>query len=246
MLKIKNLFSRYPDSKNYILEDVNFELKPFEIAAIIGPSGVGKTTLFKAIVQNLINSKDSQVILNNVDLTKLKSKELKKQLKNIGFLSQSPNLVLDDFVYVNIKRSIDDYHNWFFKIFGIITLKQKKQIFDTLEYLGILDKAFWKASDLSGGQQQRVEIAKILIKKPKLILADEPTSALDVETSKNILKLIKDLSKNFQGCIILNVHDLSIAQNYADKIFGIKNNKIVQLETINKKLSQEQIDFIYK
>ncbi|MCE6115146.1 ATP-binding cassette domain-containing protein [Mycoplasmopsis agalactiae] len=279
VIELKGIYAKYNKKSDYILEDLNLDVESGEFIAIIGPSGVGKSTLFKVIVNALEISKGSvrlfgqnvyKTVKKDSNLTENKSEEAhisledwdtsrwalaydnnkqkladklakrqscknkkisyKKQKKSImsriGFLTQKPNLINTENVYNNITRSISQYKNWFYKLFSIITIEQKINIFTKLDELGILDKAFYKVSDLSGGQQQRVEIAKLLVKNVDLILADEPTSNLDRLTSLEVLSLLRKIA-NQGKTIIVNIHDLSLVKENFDRVIAIKNKTIV-------------------
>ncbi len=195
------------------------------MVAVIGPSGAGKSTLFKALV-NAINVKNGQITLFNSNTSNWKRKDWAKNIKKIGFLTQKPNLINTENVYDNVKRAYIDYDNFFFKMLGILSKKQKFLIAHTLDELGILDKIFYRVSDLSGGQQQRVEIAKLLVRNVDLILADEPTSNLDNQTSIEVLNILQQL-KHKGKTILVNIHDLSLIKENFDRVIAINNQQII-------------------
>lgn len=190
IIDLKNITVCYNNNKEPVLDNINLEINKNEFIAIIGPSGVGKSTLFKVIINSLKPIKGKAKVLNQ-DLLKLSKKQKNQMLSKIGFLTQKPNLINTENVYNNITRSISQYKNIFYRIFNILSKEQKINIFTKLDELKILDKAFYKVSELSGGQQQRVEIAKLLVKNVELILADEPTSNLDHQTSLEVITLLK-------------------------------------------------------
>ncbi|AEM68772.1 ATP-binding cassette domain-containing protein [Mycoplasma putrefaciens] len=227
---LRNVAIAYGKKSEIILKNINLEVAKNEFVAIIGPSGVGKSTLFKVFV-NAINPITGQVEVLNNDFNNLSTKQKIKMLSKIGFLTQKTNLINTDNVYNNIVRSITNYKNVFYKFFGILTKQQKLNIFEKLDDLKILDKAFYKVSELSGGQQQRVEIAKLLIKDVELILADEPTASLDHQTSLEVIEILKEISK--QKTVIVNIHDLDLAKKYFDRVIAINNKTIA----FNKKTS---------
>ncbi|WP_027334048.1 phosphonate ABC transporter ATP-binding protein [Mycoplasma elephantis] len=226
VLEIKNLSFKYKEKDNLILENINCIFKSGEMVAIIGPSGVGKSTLFKLIVRNKKPTLGS-ILFNNKNIDLLTKKEWKNIIKKIGFLIQEPCLIEEENVYLNIKRSINDYKNKIFKLINYLTREQRIKIFSILDDLNILDKSFYKVSDLSGGQKQRVEIAKLLVKNVKLILADEPTSNLDNATSRDVLSILKKLTKEKNILCLVNTHDLNLALEFFDRIIVLNNKNIV-------------------
>ncbi|WFQ92403.1 phosphonate ABC transporter ATP-binding protein [Mycoplasma feriruminatoris] len=243
VIDLKEISIQYNNKSDIVLENINLDVFQGELVAIIGPSGVGKSTLFKVIVNSLKPVK-GQVKVFDQDILKFNKKQKRNFISKIGFLTQTPNLIYTDNVYNNIIRSTSKYKNKFYKFFSLLTRKQKITIFEKLDELNILDKAFFKVSELSGGQQQRVEIAKLLIKDVELILADEPTSNLDKKTSIEVLKLLRNISKQ-NKTILVNIHDLSLVKRYFDRVIAINNKKIV-FDKPTKDIKQWQLDRIIK
>ncbi|QBF34910.1 ATP-binding cassette domain-containing protein [Mycoplasmopsis phocirhinis] len=224
VIKITNLNFAYNKNPDLVLQDININIEKGSMVAIIGPSGVGKSTLFKLIVR-AIKPKNGTIEIFNKDINKLNKKDWKKTINKVGFLTQKANLINTENVFENIKRTNTNYPNFIQKFFGILTHKEKIKIFETLDELGILNKAFYRVSELSGGQQQRVEIAKLLIQNVDLILADEPTSNLDNQTSREVLELLKKLSQDGKT-ILVNIHDLSFIKSHFTHVIAIKNKRV--------------------
>ncbi|MDP4040854.1 phosphonate ABC transporter ATP-binding protein [Mycoplasma mycoides] len=243
VIELKEISVQYSNKSDLVLKDINLDIFQGELVAIIGPSGVGKSTLFKIIINSLRPVK-GQVKVFDKDILKFNKKQKRLFISKIGFLTQTPNLIYTDNVYNNIIRSTSKYKNNFYKFFSILTRKQKIAIFEKLDELNILDKAFFKVSELSGGQQQRVEIVKLLIKDVELILADEPTSNLDKKTSIEVLKILKNISKQ-NKTILVNIHDLSLVKRYFDRVIAINNKQIV-FDKKTKDIKQWQLDRIIK
>ncbi|EXU60632.1 phosphonate ABC transporter ATP-binding protein [Mycoplasma mycoides] len=243
VIELKEISVQYNNKSDLVLKDINLDIFQGELVAIIGPSGVGKSTLFKIIINSLRPVK-GQVKVFDKDILKFNKKQKRLFISKIGFLTQTPNLIYTDNVYNNIIRSTSKYKNNFYKFFSILTRKQKIAIFEKLDELNILDKAFFKVSELSGGQQQRVEIAKLLIKDVELILADEPTSNLDKKTSIEVLEVLKNISKQ-NKTILVNIHDLSLVKRYFDRVIAINNKQIV-FDKKTKDIKQWQLDRIIK
>ncbi|QJR44386.1 ATP-binding cassette domain-containing protein [Mycoplasma miroungirhinis] len=232
-LKFQEVDIKYKTIDNPVLSNINFEIKEGEMVAFIGQSGVGKSTIFKSIVRSL-KPANGQVLLNNENIYLQNKRKWKQTIQKIGFLTQQPNLIFSDNVYNNIVRSISQYKNKLYTIFSVLTRNQKRNIFEQLANLNILDKAFYRVSELSGGQQQRVEIAKLLTKKVELILADEPTSSLDFQTSLEVLDILKQLNKKYKLTIIVIIHDLNLVKKYFSRVIGFKNSTI----TLDKKTKE--------
>ncbi|AJM71868.1 phosphonate ABC transporter ATP-binding protein [Mycoplasma yeatsii] len=242
IIDLKNITVCYNNKKEPVLDNINLEINKKEFIAIIGPSGVGKSTLFKVIINSLKPIKGTAEVLNQ-DLLKLSKKQKNQMLSKIGFLTQKPNLINTENVYNNITRSISQYKNVFYRIFNILSKEQKINIFTKLDELKILDKAFYKVSELSGGQQQRVEIAKLLVKNVELILADEPTSNLDHQTSLEVITLLKQIAK--EKTVLVNIHDLSLVKNNFDRVIAI-NNKTIVLDKKTEEIEEWELKEIIK
>ncbi|MDC8927065.1 ATP-binding cassette domain-containing protein [Metamycoplasma hyosynoviae] len=243
-IKLQNLTASYRNNKKVnIINNVSFSISSGQKIAIIGKSGAGKTSIFNAIINQLFVSEGS-VYIDDKKINELSHKEMKKFLKSIGFLSQETFLLDFENVYESILRTYTKYKNFFYDFFYILTKSQKQEIYETLESLGLFDKAFTRIDQLSGGQKQRVEIAKLLLKDIKLILADEPTTSLDIKTSNDVLSLIKELSQNKNITVIANIHDIELAKKYFDKIIGLKKGEVLFYK-VPSDITSEDIEKLY-
>ncbi|WP_025755237.1 ATP-binding cassette domain-containing protein [Mycoplasmopsis cricetuli] len=221
--------------KNLIFDNLNLQIPKEKMIAIIGKSGSGKTTLLTSIIDNEKVS-NGKIFFNK----EIISDKLKKNLnKDIAFLSQNTNLIESDSVYNSIVRSNIKYKNFWYKMFSILTNEQEKLIFFYLKKLNILNKIFTRTDELSGGEKQRVEIAKILMKKSKIILADEPTSSLDYSSSKEVIKLLKWLNNEYNLSILVIMHDLQLAFKNFDYFLVVKDKTVKLIE--NKNLTFDQV-----
>ncbi|MBN4089320.1 ATP-binding cassette domain-containing protein [Mycoplasma enhydrae] len=243
-IEFKDYSATYKKDSKLILDNVSLTIEPGQMIAIIGKSGAGKTTIFNAILKQL-ETKNGSLLINDTNIDDYTKKEWKNQLLNTGYLSQEPNLIDYLNVYENILHFYPKYKNAFLSFFKLLSKKQKEEIFLVLDKLNLLNKAYTKISELSGGQKQRVEIAKLLLKNVKLILADEPTSNLDIKTSKDIMSLLKEINKDFKTTVLVNIHDLNIIQKFFDTYIFIKEGKILKIGN-PKSLSQKQIEKLYE
>lgn len=225
MLKISNWSIKNYGQQSLILEKIDLTFKQNELTAIIGSSGVGKTTLLNSLAFNtLIDS--GNLYFDDKQVNYKKRSELKKYRKNIGIISQKITLINDLSVYDNLRYVMSERNNAFYNFFNIITKKQKEEIFQILSNLGVIEKLFYKIKDLSGGEAQRVEIAKLFIKKPKIILADEPTSNLDQNNSFNIIQMLNELMKDQNSVALINIHDVSQLKTNIDRVIALKDKKV--------------------
>lgn len=216
-LKLENVGKVYGtgDNRYQALKDIDLEVKKGEFVAIMGQSGSGKTSLLN-IIGGLDNPSSGRVIVNGADLSqKNKSALSRYRRRDVGIIFQQYNLIRVFNARENIELQIKLDHK---KV-------NKKEIDYLVEKLGLWDKQNKFPDELSGGQQQRVAIGRAIASKPMLLLADEPTGNLDSQTGEEILKLIKNISKDSKQTIIMITHNEEVAK-YADRIVKIKDGKI--------------------
>lgn len=168
-----------------------------------------------------------KLVVNGKDISIAKGKELRSIRKNIGMIFQSFNLVKRSSVYKNVLSGRVGYHSTFECIFGLYSKEEKMLALQSLDKLGILDKAFVRADQLSGGQMQRVALARALTQQPSLILADEPVASLDPITTLSVMDDFKRINQEEKITIVANMHHVDLALKYATRIIGIRAGEIV-------------------
>ncbi len=198
IFQAKNIKKTYGDLT--VLENLSFEVDKNEIAAILGPSGIGKSTLLKCIVQ--LESIDSgSFILNGETLTE-------KNRTQVGLVFQSSSLFQHKNVLENLLMA-PRYH----KLYDDKELLSMADSY--LQDFGLLDKKFAYPSELSGGQKQRIAIIRALLLKPLLLCFDEPTSSLDQENKMLLLDILQKIKKDH--AILIVSHDEDFIEKIADK-----------------------------
>jgi phosphonate transport system ATP-binding protein len=178
------------------------------------------------------------------DLTTLNGKNLRLERRNIGMIFQSFNLVNRSNAYTNVLSGRVGYHNFFEILFNIYTKEEKVLALQSLEKLGILDKAFIRCDQLSGGQMQRVALARALTQEPAIILADEPVASLDPVTTISVMNDFRRINQNEKITIVANMHHVDLALKYATRIIGIKEGHIV-FDGLPKDINDEILLKIY-
>ena len=219
MLELKNIKKSYKtgDFVQHALKGVDIKFRTNEFVAILGPSGSGKTTLLN-IIGGLDRYDSGDLIINNKSTKKFKDSNWDSYRNNcVGFIFQSYNLISHISVLENVEMSIT--------LSGYSKKRRKKMSIDALEQVGLKDHIHKKPNQLSGGQMQRVAIARALVNNPDIILADEPTGALDTKTSKQIMDLIQEVSKD--KLVIMVTHNPELAKNYATRIIEFKDGEIL-------------------
>ena len=225
------------------LDDVNLTIGDGEFVAIIGRSGAGKSTLLRA-VNRMHEISDGKLTVNGTDVSGLRGKSLRRFRRGIGMVFQSFNLVTRTTVIRNVLSAcVPDMPFWRV-LLGTFRREDKITALESLEKVGILDKAYIRADQLSGGQQQRVALARTLAQNPKIILADEPVAALDPVTAKQVMQDFVRINREMGISILLNIHHIELAMEYADRIIGIRAGKIVY-DGPAKDVDQTVLDAIY-
>ena len=244
MIKFENVSKTYPNGVKG-LQNINLEIEQGEFVSIIGLSGAGKSTLIRTI-NRMLDISEGKLTVDGIDVSSLKGKSLRKFRRNkVGMIFQSFNLVTRTSVIKNVLTSIVPDIPFFRSLFGIYTKNEKLHALEALDKVGIVDKAFIRADQLSGGQQQRVALARTLAQNPEIILADEPVAALDPVTAKRVMEDFKRINKEMDISILLNIHHVELALEYADRILGIRDGEIVY-DGPSSEVTPEVLDLIYK
>ena len=244
MIKFENVSKTYPNGVKG-LKIINLEIEQGEFVSIIGLSGAGKSTLIRTI-NRMLDISEGKLTVDGIDVSKLKGKSLRKFRRNkVGMIFQSFNLVTRTTVIKNVLTSFVPDIPFFRSLFGIYTKQEKLHALEALDKVGIVDKAFIRADQLSGGQQQRVALARTLAQNPEIILADEPVAALDPVTAKRVMEDFKRINKDMNISILLNIHHVELALEYADRILGIRDGEIVY-DGPSSEVTPEVLDLIYK
>ena len=225
MIQFINVKKTYPGNVQ-ALKGVNLTIEQGEFVAIIGLSGAGKSTLLRSIDQ-MHTITEGQIIVNGLDVSKLKGKALRSFRRKIGMVFQSFNLVKRTSVIKNVLAArVADLPLWK-SLLGLYSKEDKIRALEALDQVGILDKAYFRADKLSGGQQQRVALARCLAQNPEIILADEPVASLDPSTSQTVMKDFVKINQMLNITVIANMHHVDIATKYAKRIIGIKAGEVV-------------------
>lgn len=218
-MKLINVNKSYNTSygKLQILKNISVSFEKGKFYAIMGRSGSGKSTLVN-ILGLLDDFDDGDYYLNDINVKQLNDKAKSKiRGLNIGFVFQS--------FYLN--KNLTAYENIILPTYindKMDDTERKSRALNIMKKLEIIDRREHKPSSLSGGEQQRVAIARALINNPDIIIADEPTGSLDSSNELEVLKILKEISK--QGKIVIVVSHNPIIKNYADILYKINDGKI--------------------
>ena len=208
------------------LDDVNLTIQDGEFVAIIGRSGAGKSTLLRA-VNRMHRITSGTLTVNGTDVSTLSGKALRQFRRGIGMVFQSFNLVTRTTVIKNVLSAcVPDMPFWRV-LLGAFRREDKLKALESLDKVGILDKAYMRADQLSGGQQQRVALARTLNQDPSIILADEPVAALDPVMAHQVMGDFKRINQEMGITILINIHHVDLALDYASRVVGIRAGEIV-------------------
>ena len=225
------------------LDDVSLTIQDGEFVAIIGRSGAGKSTLLRS-VNRMHQITSGTLTVNGTDVSTLSGKSLRRFRRGIGMVFQSFNLVTRTTVIKNVLSAcVPDMPFWRV-LLGVFRKEDKIKSLESLDKVGILDKAYMRADQLSGGQHQRVALARTLTQDPRIILADEPVAALDPVTAKQVMQDFVRINQEMGISILLNIHHVELALEYANRIIGIRAGKIVY-DGPSANVNQTVLDAIY-
>ncbi len=242
MIKFENVDKVY-EGGVHALDKVNLEIEQGEFIAIIGLSGAGKSTLIRTI-NKMHEITGGTLTVNDLNVSELSGKNLRKFRRKIGMIFQSFNLIPRATVIKNVLNSRVPEMGFFRTVFGLFSKKDKIKALEALDKLGILDKAYVRADKLSGGQMQRVALARTLAQDPEIILADEPVASLDPVVAAQVMNDFKTINQDYNITVIINIHHVDLALKYADRIIGIKAGQIVY-DGESSKVTEEILEEIY-
>lgn len=241
-LVVKNLTKCYKQG-TYAVNDISFEVKQGEFVAIIGASGSGKSTILRCI-NRMIEPTKGSILFEGKEITGLGGKRFREVRRKIGMIFQHYNLVYRLTVMQNVMHGRLGYMNTFEGVFSLYNEEDKRNALKLLGKVGLSDFAYNRASELSGGQKQRVGIIRALMQEPSLLLCDEPIASLDPGSSKIIMDTIKKLATESNIACIVNLHQVQVAKEYASRIIGIRDGRIV-FDDVPARLTNEMIEDIY-
>ncbi|MFV0437760.1 MAG: ABC transporter ATP-binding protein [Desulfopila sp.] len=209
----RHLYFSYKDSA--ILESIDFQVRPGELLAILGPNGVGKTTLLKCL-NGMHRASAGAVMVEGVDVLRMRPMDIATQIGYVAQKSETAQMTVFDAVLMGRKPHI----RWRTSDHDLETVEA------AIRHLHLEDKSLRFIDQLSGGELQKVCIARALVQEPKLLLLDEPTSALDLKNQIDIMRLLRRIVDEHGLGAVMTMHDLNKAMRYADSILMLKDGKI--------------------
>ena len=217
MIEIQGITKSFGELQ--VLKGIDLIINKGEVVSIVGPSGAGKTTLLQ-IMGTLDKADAGTVVINGVEVGKLKEKELSAfRNKQIGFVFQFHQLLPEFTALENVMIPA--------LIAGTSSGEAMRRAKDTLEMMGLAERALHKPAELSGGEKQRVAVARALISHPAVIFADEPSGSLDSKNKEELHQLFFDLREKLGQTFVIVTHDEGLAQ-LTDRTIHMVDGRISQ------------------
>ena len=225
MLEFRNVSYIYP--KGYrALTNINLYIEKGEFVFLVGPVGVGKTTILKLIYREIVPT-IGKIFFENQDLSFLSHYQIPYYRRRLGIVFQDFKLLNYKTVWNNVAYPLE---------VTLVPVKEiVKRVFSVLKLVGLVEKRNFYPDELSGGEQQQVAIARAIVNNPSIFIADEPTGNLDIESTNKIIEIIDQINK-MGTTVIMSTHNLDIVNKLNKRVIYIKNGTIVG-DSKNEKIS---------
>ena len=235
MIELRQVSKVFPtaDGELRALSDINLTIQDGDVFGIVGMSGAGKSTLVRCI--NLLERPtQGQVVIDSRDLCAMPEKELIRQRRSIAMIFQQFNLLMQRTCLKNICFPME--------IAGVKKDEARKRALEYLDIVGLPDKADAYPAQLSGGQKQRIAIARALASDPKILLCDEATSALDPKTTRDILRLVKDINQRLGITVVVITHEMAVVEEICSHVAILDHGVLQETGTVEQVFSNPQTE----
>ena len=209
-----------------VLREVSFDVAPGEVVAVIGPSGAGKTTLFRSIT-GLVAPSGGRALVGGRDLATLGGRELARARRQVGLIFQQYNLVRRLSAVDNVVIGRLVHLPWWRALLRCPTNEERALAIGCLDRVGMTAHVHARADTLSGGQQQRVAIARVLAQRSSLLLADEPVASLDPASAASVLTTLRAVALEHGIAVVCSLHQVELVGSFADRVIGLRDGELV-------------------
>ena len=241
VIRADGLAKRYPPSVD-ALRGVSLGVRRGEFVAVLGPSGAGKTTLFRCLT-GLTHPDAGTVNVDGHDLTRLRGRALRGARRDVALIFQQFNLVRRLSAVQNVLGGRLAFVSTWRVLARRFARADRDLALRCLDRVGLLDKASTRADQLSGGQQQRVAIARAMAQDARVILADEPVASLDPESAATVLESLR-AAASAGVAVIASLHQVHLARAYADRVIALRDGRIVE-DAPASSIDERVLDAIY-
>ncbi len=244
---LKEITKSYQSRQGVVraLDELTFDVRPTERVALLGPSGAGKTTLFR-LLNATLRPTSGTLRFDGHEVSAMSSRELRQMRRRIGTIYQQHQLVPSLSALDN--TLCGKLGSWsLFETARSAALPSKDnatQAMAALELVGLADKHRARADELSGGQQQRLTIARVLMQDPDVILADEPFASLDPALTETIASLLLGLAQNGKRTLVATLHDVDLALRFFPRIIALRNARVL-FDKLTSEVSREDLKSLY-
>ena len=225
LLEVQHIRKEF-QNRTHALADVSFSVGQGEFVSVIGPSGAGKTTLFR-ILNGAIRCDSGAVLMDGVHFESAAGRARRAIQKSIGTIYQDFALVENATCRQNALNACLPDMAFLPAILGIFGKERVAEADALLARVGLADKVAEPVKNLSGGQKQRGAIARALMRHPRILLADEPVASLDPVTGRQILELLRDIQHDRDLTVLMNSHNLELSREFSQRLIGLNQGLVV-------------------
>lgn len=224
-VRLRDVVVRYPNGV-VALDGVSLDIEAGKMVAVVGLSGSGKSSLIRTM-NGLVPVTSGTVEVGGHDVSAARGKDLRALRGNVGMIFQSFNLAGRASVLANVLVGRVTHAPTWRTLLGAHTAADQRIAAEALDRVGMLDRAWNRASHLSGGQQQRVAIARALAQQPRAVLADEPVASLDPPTAHGVMADLRRINRELGITVVVNLHLLDLAREYGTRLIGLRAGQVV-------------------